>query len=335
MRPLRPRGVLPAASALLLTALLGACGGPHPPAASAKDPSASARTAGPATSGTGPGAAASPGSTPAGTPAAGTVPVPAPAAALDALRRRYGARLGVYALDTGSGREIGYHADDRFAFDSTYKALAAGVLLRRASDADLDRVLTYRAEDLQKYSPVTRAHVSTGMTLRALLDAALRHSDNTAANLLLDRLGGPAGLQRALRGTGDVTTHVDRAEPDVNSAIPGDVRDTSTPRTLATDLRRFLLGDLLTARRRARLTTWMLHTTTGGPYIRAGVPAGWRVGDKTGNGDYGSRNDIAVVWPPIGAPVVLAILSARGHRTSSSDDALIADTTKAVLAALR
>jgi beta-lactamase class A len=241
----------------------------------------------------------------------------------------------VYALDTGTGRTITYHADDRFAFDSTYKALAVGAILRRDSDADLNRVITYSAKDLQDYSPITRPHVSTGMTLRDLLDAAIRYSDNTAANLLLDQLGGPHGLQSALRAVGDTTTHVDRAEPAVNTAIPGDVRDTSTPRVLGTDMRRFALGDLLTTDRRHQLTDWLLHNTTGGPYIRAGVPAGWNVGDKTGNGGYGSRNDIAIAWPPHGSPVVIAILSDRGHEDATSDDSLIADATKATLAALR
>jgi beta-lactamase class A len=327
MRDSRLRTLLPSASALLLAGTLGACGGP-PPAASVKKPPASASTTAAAKK---PEASASASdAAPAGGPSRRT-----PTGALDALQRRFGARLGVYALDTGTGREVGYHADDRFAFDSTYKALAAGVLLRRVRDADLDRVITYRAADLQDYSPITRPHLSTGMTLRGLIDAALRQSDNTAANLLLRQLGGPQGLQRALRALGDTTTHVDREEPSVNTAVPGDVRDTSTPRALGTDLRRFVLGDLLTPVRRRQLTTWMVTNTTGGPFIRAGVPAGWKVGDKTGNGDYGSRNDIAVAWPPMGSPVVVAILSDRGHRDAASDDALIADTTKSVLAALR
>ncbi|WP_329457771.1 class A beta-lactamase [Streptomyces sp. NBC_01497] len=312
MRLIPFRGLLSVAPALLLVAALGACGGPGP-AADDHPRGSATRTA-----------------------ASGSPPSPgAPTHALDALRQRFGARLGLYALDTGTGREIGYHADDRFAFDSTYKVLAVGALLRRVPDADLDRVITYRAADLQDYSPITRPRVSTGMTLRALMDAALRYSDNTAANLLLRRLGGPAALQRSLRAVGDSTTHVDRDEPSVNTAVPGDVRDTTTPRALGTDLRRFVLGDLLTGGRRRQLTDWMLHNTTGGPYVRAGVPAGWKVADKTGNGDYGSRNDIAVAWPAQGAPVVIAVLSARGQRDAASDDALIADATETALAALR
>jgi beta-lactamase class A len=251
------------------------------------------------------------------------------------LERQFGARLGVYALDTGTGRTVTYRADERFAFASTYKLLEGGVLLRRDSDADLNRVVTYRAGDLQSYSPITGQHVATGMTVHDIIAAAMEYSDNTAANLLLDQLGGPSGLQAAMRDLGDTTIHVDRPEPGVNQALPGDIRDTSTPRAMGTDLRSFVLGTLLTADRRQVLTNWLLANTTGGPYIRAGVPAGWKVGDKTGNGGYGTRNDIAVAWPPTGEPVVIAILSDRGKPNATSADALIADATKAALTALR
>jgi len=238
-------------------------------------------------------------------------------------------------MDTGTGQTIAYRADERFAYASTFKVLAAGVLLRRESDTDLDRLVTYRAADLQDHSPVTAKHVTTGMTLRDLIAAALQYSDDTAANLLLNQLGGPRGLQRALRALGDTTTHADRSEPSLNEAIPGDVRDTSTPRALGTDLQRFLLSDLLTAGRRQLLTNWLIGNTTGGGYIRAGVPAGWAVGDKTGNGAYGTRNDIAIAWPNNGSPVVIAIESDRRSAQASSDDALIAEATKAAITALR
>ncbi|MGK4579269.1 class A beta-lactamase [Kitasatospora sp. HPMI-4] len=275
--------------------------------------------------------------------AAGTPPQPRATASADPaaasftqLEKRFGARLGVYALDTGSGREVTYRADERFAFASTSKALTVGTLLRRVSDADLDTVVTYRSEDLQKWAPITSQHVATGMPLRDLAAAAIDHSDNTAANLVMDRLGGPASVQQALRDVGDSTTNVNRTEPTLNEATPGDTRDTSTPRVLAGDLRRFVLGDLLTEDRRKLLTDWLLGNTTGGPYIRAGVPTGWKVGDKTGNGGYGTRNDIAIAWPEGGgSPVVIAVLSDRGKADATSDDALIAESTKAALSALR
>ena len=165
--------------------------------------------------------------------------------------------------------------------------------------------------------------------------AAIEDSDNTAANLLLEQLGGPRGLQEALRGLGDTTTDADRNQPAVDTATPGDTRDTSTPQALARDLRRLVLGNLILPGRREFLTGWLLKNTTGGPYIRAGVPAGWTVADKTGNGYWGTRDDIAVAWPGHGAaPVVISVLSSRGTRDAASDDALIADATRTALDAL-
>ncbi|MEU4689739.1 class A beta-lactamase [Actinoplanes sp. NPDC023714] len=250
------------------------------------------------------------------------------------LERRFGARLGVYAVDTGTGRTVTHRADERFAHASTFKALLAGVLLGRLSDDDLRRVVDYTEEDLLDWAPVTAEHVGAGMSVDALIAAAVQYSDNTAANLLLDEVGGPRGLQRALRDIGDGTTRVDRREPALNEAAPGDERDTSTPRALGTDLRRFVLGDLLPSSRRQRLTSLLVGNTTGDPYIRAGVPDGWRVGDKTGSGGYGTRNDIAVVWPPAASPLIIAVQSDRGKPGAASDDALIAEATAAVLAGL-
>jgi beta-lactamase class A len=253
-------------------------------------------------------------------------------AAFAKLETQFHAQLGVYAINTGTGRSVAYQADERFAFCSTIKAFAASVLLQRDTDQQFGKVISYSKSDLVDYSPVTSQHVGTGMTLTAILAAALDISDNTALNLMLNQIGGPAALQSALRGLGDTTTNVDRPEPGVNSATPGDTRDTSTARALATDLRTFVLGDALTASRRAQLVSWLQANTTGGPYIRAAVLAGWKVGDKTGNGDYGTRNDIAVFWPPTGAPIVIAVLSNRGtNPNASSADALLADATKIAL----
>lgn len=256
-------------------------------------------------------------------------------AAFAKLETQFHAQLGLYAIDTGTGRSITYQADQRFAFCSTIKAFAASVLLQRDTDQQLGQVITYSKSDLVDYSPITSQHVATGMTLTSVLAAALEVSDNTALNLMLNQIGGPAALQAALRGLGDATTNVDRTEPTVNSATPGDPRDTSTARALATDLRTFVLGDALSTSRRAQLVAWLKANTTGGPYIRAAVPAGWQVGDKTGNGDYGTRNDMAVLWPPTGAPIVIAVLSNRGDdQNATSDDALLADAAKVALAGL-
>lgn len=278
-------------------------------------------------------------STPPAPPGAGSPSAGAVSATTDRqfseLERRFGARLGVYAIDTETGRTVTHHADERFAHTSTFKALLAAVLLRRLSDADLRRVVKYTEADLLEYAPITSRHVATGMPIEDLLAATVQYSDNTAANLLLDEVDGPRGLQRELRMIGDSTTNVNRNEPTLNEALPGDDRDTSTPRALGTDLSEFVLGDVLPGSRRQKLADLLIGNTTGGPYIRAGVPAGWKVGDKTGSGGYGTRNDIAVVWPPTGGPLVIAVQSDRGVPNAPSDDALIAEATKAIVATLR
>lgn len=310
-----------AAAFALALGLLAGCGGgsPAPPVTSA----AAAAPVGPGpASGPAPHAAAS-----------GPVQLPATDAVFRAIEDSYGARVGLYLLDTGTGRTVTYRADRRFAACSTLKVLAAAALLRQ-EETDLDRTLTYTRADVLDHAPVTSRHVASGMALRDVMDAALRYSDNTAENLLLRELGGPAGLQRAVRGLGDATTRVDRTEPSLNEAAPGDIRDTSTARALAADLRELLLGTALPASRRALLTDWMTRNTTGDPYIRAALPEGWTAADKTGSGGYGTRNDIAVVRPAAGAPLVIAVLTSREHAAASSADALIADTIRAALNAL-
>ncbi|MFD5436286.1 class A beta-lactamase [Kitasatospora sp. NPDC127067] len=320
LRRTRTRTALPAV-ALLVAALIGGCGRAASSASTATAPAASGATA--------PGAGVA-SATVAGAPATGPAD-----AAFAALEQQFGARLGVFAVDTGSGREVTHRADERFAFASTIKSLAAGALLRKASDADLDKVVPYRQEDVLAWAPITSQHVATGMKLRDLASASIQYSDNTAANLVIAELGGPAAVQRSLRDLGDSTTSVDRTEPTLNEATPGDTRDTSTPRVLAADLRRYVLGDVLTEGRRGLLTDWLVGNTTGGPYVRAGVPADWRIGDKTGNAGYGTRNDVAVAWPSGGrSPIVIVVLSDRGKAGATSDDALIAQATKTVVSTL-
>ncbi|MFI5844163.1 class A beta-lactamase [Catenuloplanes sp. NPDC051500] len=247
------------------------------------------------------------------------------------LERQYDARLGVYAVDTGTGRTVTFRDNERFAYTSTFKALAAAALLDRISDAELGRVVHYTAADLVDYSPVTSLHVDEGMTLGAIAEAAITVSDNTAGNLLFRELGGPDGLERSLRAIGDRTTLADRIETELNTAIPGDRRDTSTPRALATDLRAYALGGELCATDRSQLITWLRANTTGAETIRAGVPATWTVGDKTGAGGYGTRNDIAILWPPSGAPIVLAVMSTKDTPDAVYDNALLADAAEAVV----
>lgn len=250
------------------------------------------------------------------------------------LQTKHDARLGVYAVDTGSGGSVAFHADERFAYASTFKALAAAAVLDTTTPPQLDEVIRYTADDLVTYSPITERHLDTGMSLRDLCDAAVRHSDNTAGNLLVRRLGGPAALDAALTAIGDDVTSVDRYEPDLNSAVPGDTRDTSTPRALARDLRAYVLGDALAEDDRALLTDWLRRNTTGATVIRAAVPGDWVVGDKTGSGHYGGRNDIAVLWPPNRAPIAMAVMTSRSEQRAKPVDALIVDAARVAVAAL-
>ncbi|WP_323380003.1 class A beta-lactamase [Streptomyces alkaliphilus] len=250
------------------------------------------------------------------------------------MEERYDARLGVYAVDTGTGEEIVHRADERFAYASTFKALAAGAVLLEYGVGGIDEVIPYGEEDLVEHSPVTGEHAGVGMTLRELCDAAVRHSDNTAGNLLFDALGGPEGLNDTLREWGDGVTVMSRYETELNEAVPGDERDTGTPRALAANLRALLLGDLLEETERDLLTEWMLTNVTGSELIAAGVPEDWTVADKSGAGGYGTRNNIAVVWPPEGDPMVLAVLSARDVEGAEWDNALIAEAASVVADAL-
>ncbi|MDL5204908.1 class A beta-lactamase [Streptomyces sp. ALI-76-A] len=250
----------------------------------------------------------------------------ATAGAFRRLEREFDARLGVYALDTGTGRTVAYQADERFAYASTFKALAVGAVLQRRGLEGLDKVVTFSREDVVANSPVTENFVETGMSLRELCAATLWYSDNTAANLLFDELGGPDGLEKALERLGDDVTEMDRYEPELSDGTPGDIRDTSTPRALAGSLRAFLLGKALDREERALLRTWMKTNTTGETLIMAGLPDDWTVADKSGTAGYGGRNDIAVVWPDDGAdPIVLAVLSSRDEQDAERRDALIAE----------
>jgi beta-lactamase class A len=252
------------------------------------------------------------------------------------LERSSGARVGVYAVDTGSGEVVTYRADERFGYASTLKALAAGELLRGQPVAALDEALPLAAEDVAEagYAPVTGARVGERMTVRELGAAAVSESDNGALNVLLRRLGGPEALQAALVAAGDSTTLVDAGEPDLNRFTPGDPARTSTPRALGEGLRRYALGDALAPEVRDVYTGWLTGSTTGDATIRAGAPAGWVVGGKTGSaGRYGSRNDVAVVWPPDRDPVVLAVLTDRPEVDAEPDDAVLADVAAVVLAA--
>ena len=254
--------------------------------------------------------------------------------ALRRLERSFDARLGVYAVNVGTGKQLQYRSAERFAFCSAFKGLAAAAVLDRNELPDLDRVVRYTAAELMASSSVTRKHVDTGLTLRQACDAAVRFSDGTAGNLLLREIGGPAGLTRYVRSLGDDVTRSDRTEPHLARYTPGDPRDTTHPRAIATDYRKIVLGDVLAPGKRAFLRDLLERNTTGGNRIRAGLPRSWTVADRTGTGNYGIVNDIAIAWPPGSAPLVIAVMSRRSTAGAQPDDALLAETAALAAAAL-
>ncbi|WP_432548837.1 class A beta-lactamase [Kineococcus sp. SYSU DK004] len=274
-----------------------------------------------------------PTSSPAPTTSADDGQAAAAQARFAALEEEFDARLGLFALDTGSGRVLAHRADERFAFASTFKALAAGAVLAATTEEELDAVVTWDEQDLVPHSPVTGQRTRDGLPLRDVARAAVTVSDNTAANLLLERVGGPAGLEADLRALGDATTEVEDVEPAVNDVAPGQVANTSTPRALAQALRAYALGDALDDGDRAQLLEWLRANETGDEMVRAGVPDGWGVGDKTGrSGAYGNLNDVAVVQPPDGrAPWVLAVLTDRADVDAEPDPALVARAARVVV----
>ena len=249
------------------------------------------------------------------------------------IEQRTGARIGVAALDTGNGKRLDYRSEERFPMCSTFKFLAAAAVLKRVDGGQekLDRFVSYDAKDILEYAPVTKAHLKDGgMTLGALCAAAIEQSDNTAGNLLLDTIGGPVGLTKFARSIGDETTRLDRKEPELNSATPGDERDTTSPASMCAGMQALLLGNVLSESSRHRLEDWLQHNETGSQMIRAGVPKTWIVGDKTGRCGNGPTNDVAIIRPPGHAPIVVAIYSIGS--TASSDDraAILAETARVI-----
>ncbi|GJD77571.1 class A beta-lactamase [Methylobacterium gregans] len=263
-----------------------------------------------------------------------------PATRLAALAAQVGGRVGVALRDTGTGETLlSLRAQERFPLCSTFKVLAAAAILARVERGAerLERALPLGADDLQSYAPVARAKVEAagGRTLMSLEEAcaaALVWSDNTAANLLLDALGGPDALTAFLREQGDATTRLDRREPDLNTAIPGDPRDTTTPAAMAATLDRLLLRDGLAPASRARLEGWMRDCRTGLKRLRAGLPADWTVGDRTGSGDNGTANTVALLRPPGRAPLVATVYITGAAGPVEARDAAHAEIGRIVTA---
>ncbi|MGE7386201.1 class A beta-lactamase [Streptomyces sp. NPDC004126] len=269
-------------------------------------------------------------------PAAAASPGPRVARALAELERAHGARLGVYALDTGTGRAVTHRADELFPMCSVFKTLAAAAVLR---DLDHDgsvlaRRIHYAQADIDRsgYSEWTKrpAHLANGLTIAELCEVSITYSDNTAANLLLRELGGPAAVTRFARSLGDPATRLDRWEPELNSAEPDRVTDVTTPRAIARTYARLVLGDALGRADRGLLTGWLCANTTSGARFRKGLPVEWRLGDKTGGGSYGTNNDVGIAWRPHGAPLVLAVLTTKPAQDAKADDELVSGAARAL-----
>jgi beta-lactamase class A len=253
-------------------------------------------------------------------------------AALAQLGQINGGRLGVAVLDTGSGERSHYRADERFPMCSTFKFLLASAVLRRvdAHKETLERALAIPAKPLLFNSPLTDLHAGGTMTIAALCHAALTRSDNTAANLLLESIGGPASITSFSRSIGDAVTRLDRMETSLNEALAGDPRDTTSPAAMAGDLQSVLLGDILSQPSRNQLTLWMESSITGLERLRAGLPADWRAADKTGANGQHTSNDIALLWPPGKPPVIVAVYITQCTGPESKRTAMLAEIGRLV-----
>nr|WP_240110699.1 class A beta-lactamase [Streptomyces sp. MUM 203J] len=274
-----------------------------------------------------------------GAPGAAQAAAPRGAAGrLRALERKHGARLGAFAYDTGTGRVVAHRAGETFPMCSLFKTVAVAAVLR---DLDRDgeflaRRLHFTSEEAERsgWAPVTREHVDEGMTVAGLCDAAIRYSDNLAANLLLRELGGPTAVTRFCRSVGDGTTRLDRWEPALNSAEPWRETDTTSPCAVGRMYARLVLGDLLDPGDRERLTGWLLGNTTSRDRFRAGLPGDWVLADKTGGGKYGTNNDAGIAWPPGRPPVVLAVMTTKRAADAPGDDPLVAEAARILAGAL-
>jgi beta-lactamase class A len=252
------------------------------------------------------------------------------------IEAQSGGRLGVAVIDTASGARAGHRADERFPLCSTFKLLAVAALLAKvdAGKEHLARRLRIAPRDLLAYAPLAKPHVNSTMSLADLSAAGITLSDNTAANLILKSLGGPAAVTAYARSLGDRVTRLDRIEPAHNEATPGDPRDTTTPAAMAADLKALAAGTALSATSRAHLIAWLVACQTGAAKLRAGLPQGWRVGDKTGSGGHGTSNDVAVIWPPGRAPLIVAAYLTGTAAPEAAQNAAHAAVARAVAKAL-
>jgi beta-lactamase class A len=245
--------------------------------------------------------------------------------ALAAYERETGGRIGVYAENLSTGAKIAWRAEERFVMCSTFKASLAAFVLARVDKGEdrLEDMIAYGPKDLLDYAPVAKQNLAQGaMSVADMCKAIVELSDNTCANLLLARAGGPAALTAFWRSAGDTISRLDHNEPELNRSPPGDPHDTTTPSAMAGNLRSFLLGTVLTPGAREHLTEWMVGCKTGNNRLRGGLPRDWKVGDKTGNNGKDASGDIAIAWPKSGGPVLVCAYTQGGSPTSQQLEAV-------------
>ncbi|WXR60522.1 class A beta-lactamase [Peptostreptococcaceae bacterium AGR-M142] len=250
------------------------------------------------------------------------------------LEKKYDVKLGVCAIDLNSNIEINYNADDRYPYCSTSKALAAAAVLEQYKLEDLEEIIKYKQEDLVSYSPITKDYVDSGMSIEDVCSAAVRFSDNTAGNILFNLIGGPNGFKLSLEKIGDKFTKPYRIEPELNNYEPGGLKDTSSPRQLALDLKEYTTGDTLTEEKKQILIDWMSGNATGDKLIRLEAPKDWIVADKSGAGAYGSRNDLAIVMPKNKKPIIIAIMSIKEKKEAKFSNEAVSDAAKVIFECL-
>jgi len=248
--------------------------------------------------------------------------------ALAAYERETGGRIGLYAENLSSGAKVVWRAEERFVMCSTFKASLAALVLARVDRGEdrLEDMVSYGAQDLLDYAPVAKQNLAAGaMSVADMCKATVELSDNACANLLLARSGGPAALTAFWRATGDTVSRLDHNEPELNRSPPGDPHDTTTPAAMAGNLRRFVLGDVLSPASRQHLTEWLVGCKTGNNRLRGGLPTEWKIGDKTGNNGKDACGDIAIAWPAAGGPVLVCAYTQGGTPTPKQFEAVFAD----------
>ena len=253
--------------------------------------------------------------------------------ALTTYERETGGRIGVYAENLMTGAKVAWRAEERFVMCSTFKASLAAFVLARVDRGDdhLEQMVAYGPQDLLEYAPAAKQNLARGaMSIAEMCEAMVELSDNSCANLLLARVGGPSALTAFWRSTGDSVTRLDHHEPELNHSPPGDPNDTTTPMAMVGNLRRFVLGEILSRESRQQLTGWMLNCKTGNNRLRAGLPKDWRIGDKTGNNGKDASGDIAVVWPRPDRPVLIAAYTQGGSPSAAQLEAVFTEIGRMV-----